>query len=528
MRRFLPPTFLAVAAILFVMSPLAKGATAGGTCPSGVPSGITSCYYIAANGVDSASGTSEASPWLHAPGMPNCSAACSAVTPAPGNGFIFHGGDTWGAASFTWEWPAGGSSSSARVYLGVDQAWYNTGTCGGAWCRPIMDCQGSCSRQLQFASGVNFAQIDNFEWRGLFDNSSNPAFNEVFSVDVHNGIQGNSAADIILSNNYFHGATIYHDGTQNSVFVQWATSTDTHSQAYGNVWDNSDGGGNAPNVMMCIDGNVAYTYQNICRYIANGFVQAGGTSFHDNLIEYLYVSVDASTHSNGFESNADCGLIAYGNIFRHVEQAGLVEFQLAPNSGCTSYAFDNLMYDTVASNGMQCYEGASGGTCQFFNNTAQCGAAGNSSIPCGRATGNDPGVWTNNHFITSASPVIAGGSVTLTTNVTQTEPNANGQGYTAAQPYVFFPMAQSDATVSAGTGLTSLCSTIGGRDTAAGSACTNDTTYAITYNSSNHTVSFPARATNARPGGSAAWDAGSYEFDTSNPNPPTGLAATVN
>src|ERR1039458_4010452 len=91
----------------------------GGSCPSGAnytnptnptgplvaPSnavyGITSCYYIAANGSDSNDGLSEASghPWLHAPGMQNCSSNCAAVNilaPAvsAGIGIIFPGGGT--------------------------------------------------------------------------------------------------------------------------------------------------------------------------------------------------------------------------------------------------------------------------------------------------------------------------------------------------------------------------------------------------------------------------------------------------
>ena len=56
----------------------------GGSCPSSASYlnssgslvtlsslGVTSCYYIAANGSDSNNGTTEATPWLHAPGMPS-------------------------------------------------------------------------------------------------------------------------------------------------------------------------------------------------------------------------------------------------------------------------------------------------------------------------------------------------------------------------------------------------------------------------------------------------------------------------
>ena len=36
-------------------------------------------HYIAANGSDSNNGTGKTTPWLHAPGMPSCSATCAFV-----------------------------------------------------------------------------------------------------------------------------------------------------------------------------------------------------------------------------------------------------------------------------------------------------------------------------------------------------------------------------------------------------------------------------------------------------------------
>ena len=38
-------------------------------------------YYIAANGSDSNNGTSKTTPWLHAPGMPNCTSNCACDDP---------------------------------------------------------------------------------------------------------------------------------------------------------------------------------------------------------------------------------------------------------------------------------------------------------------------------------------------------------------------------------------------------------------------------------------------------------------
>jgi hypothetical protein len=112
--------------------------------------GVTSCYYIADSGLDTNAGTSEGSPWLHSPDMPNCASACAAVTPAPGEGFIFRGGDTWfyfggtpliglpsgwptGANGYGWKVTQSGTSGSP-IYWGADQTWF----AGGAWTRPVV------------------------------------------------------------------------------------------------------------------------------------------------------------------------------------------------------------------------------------------------------------------------------------------------------------------------------------------------------------------------------------------------------
>src|ERR1700722_1933828 len=85
---------ISLIALLVLCAPFVARA-AGGSCPSGanyinpanngiagplVPLssfGVRSCFYIAANGADSNSGTSEQSPWQHAPGMPNCTSVCA-------------------------------------------------------------------------------------------------------------------------------------------------------------------------------------------------------------------------------------------------------------------------------------------------------------------------------------------------------------------------------------------------------------------------------------------------------------------
>lgn len=65
------------------------------TCIIANGSAFGSTYFIAANGSDSNNGSSKTTPWLHAPGMPNCTGKCASTTPKPGDQFIFRGGDTW-------------------------------------------------------------------------------------------------------------------------------------------------------------------------------------------------------------------------------------------------------------------------------------------------------------------------------------------------------------------------------------------------------------------------------------------------
>jgi hypothetical protein len=125
-------------------------------------------------------------------------------------------------------------------------------------------------------------------------------------------------------------------------------------------------------------------------------------------------------------------------------------------------------------------------------------------VPCYTAVNID-----NEHFITansvSTSCTNTGGAVCNlgAHNITQSVSTANGQGYTIAETYAFSPTAGGNSTVGAGLNYTS--SWPGGQST-------SDTGYAITYNTSSHSTTSPARIPNARPS-SAAWDSGAYFFN---------------
>src|SRR5947209_1442280 len=136
-------------------------------------------YYIAADGLDSNNGTSNSTPWLHAPGMTGCSGTCASVTPQAGDRFIFRGGDKWhysagSPVGLPWTWRWSGNSGSP-IYIGVDSSWSATGT----WSRPVLTMDNplstgrpsSCTfddntNTAVALQGVTYVTFDNFEFTG--------------------------------------------------------------------------------------------------------------------------------------------------------------------------------------------------------------------------------------------------------------------------------------------------------------------------------------------------------------------------
>jgi hypothetical protein len=166
-RLLLIMGFLFVASHAFA----APGACPGGnvtTDANGNPATLaslgvtTGCYFISAAGSDSNNGTTEATAWLHAPHMPNCSATCATVQNATlpaGVGLIFRGGDTWHfgsgtapAVGGTWEFnsnPFPNGTSIHPIYIGVDTAWFT----GASWHRPIMNADNAVCSQTSCPGG---------------------------------------------------------------------------------------------------------------------------------------------------------------------------------------------------------------------------------------------------------------------------------------------------------------------------------------------------------------------------------------
>jgi hypothetical protein len=548
----------------------------GGTCPSGAnyinPAnggvagslvalstsglGVTNCFYISAAGLDTNNGTSESTPWLHAPGMPNCANVCASVTPAAGEGFIFRGGDTWHYNKGTplvggqWTWTQSGTSSN-YIYIGVDPNWFN----GNSWARPILTNDNpvtaggivpSCTYPMgNFVdvtfSGVLYAQFDNFEFTGMcWDDAPNNS--NAHAYLSHSG-QGPSYATSyrVISNNYFHGWTHVaftpatcagNTGVCNNVeAIRGDTHLEAGTQIIFNVIDNSDGD---PLAVSGIDSDGYIVAYNVMRYFGGTQILDNCHSIHDNLFEHINNDQSNSTHSDMWFCNGEAPSdnYFYNNLIRYIgtdynqDLSAMLWFN--PIGGYTDYVFNNVSHDlNCTANCMNFHTPSSAATMYIYNNTMQSKV--NNIIWANTVTPNLTIHDLNNHYITNNGTTCAAvysytafvnGGGACSGDVFQTISAANKQGYTSAND--FTPTAASTATLKKGLNLTSLISTFG---SAFGSSTTNGCTYVV----SNHTVSCPGVTANIRPL-IALWDAGAYMSGASAtlPAAPRNLAATVN
>jgi hypothetical protein len=508
-------------------------------------------YYVAANGSDSNNATVKTTPWLHAPGMSGCSGICASTTPKPGDSIILRGGDTWSSSSFPWTWKWSGSSGNAIQVGGLDQTWFS----GGAWTRPILSGGGtfpnSGSTQTFFLalSGVSYVTVSWIEFTGFFIGSNANAW--VGYLD-----RGSKGTNITIHDNYFHGWTHAAGISEGSpggnvmAILCHTGSADPTTSIYRNVIDGSDTHKDDFTGLYST-GGCGDIYQNYIAWIIDAVNEGFIVSFHDNVMANdggLCFS-GCSTHNNVMEENSSpksADSFFYNNYILNpasTNNAGGIVLQLAPHSGQTSWFFNNVITNgpLYEANEMMCADalGGGGGTCTIFNNTMEAG--GDVSPPGGQPI--RAGSWNgstspaavnlyNNHTISSASPMYttrdctSGCKVTQSPipNLIQSKAKAKAQGYTLTQAFSFSPTSTRSATVGAGTNETSLCTTISGLNAAAGTACQRDTTYGVVYDTTNHTVTGPARTTVARPS-SGPWDAGAYEWDSSSGTRPNSLTS---
>jgi hypothetical protein len=458
----------------------------GGACPASSPlAGKNSCYFIAATGSDANSGTSESSPWLHAPGMPNCTGNCASALPSSPNngntngaglGIIFRGGDTWheGNSSLspytggTWVWQWGGNPSSCVyegtvsgcAYLGVDTTWYNSSVCGSSWCRPIISGDNptsasivsSCAYQIgtnnalfAFQLNTNYewdTYLDSFEFTGLCGNSGWVGGTGVKNVYVWDPQGSAGATGIqILNNLYLHGWTTTSITNTDNTVCTVLRGGGTMLWSMSNIV--VDGSDSNPSGCMWGYGPSFYHFKDsIIRYTWDGVGQACH-DIHDIIFEYLLPSPTGG-HSNILECNADATgnytgqpqntpNVWYNIVTRH-SNSNVGEW-VCPNT-IPEYWFNMVWYDTQSEGwsmaGSPAYPGCTGAGGQYmFNNTfvdtapMLCGGAGSNT------TGGAYTTSYNNLLInTPWDKTGCTGGPSSSSNVSLTDAQATAKGYT--------------------------------------------------------------------------------------------------
>jgi hypothetical protein len=528
--------FLVIMLGLFLCA--APALAAGGGCPTGNTTvdpngnpislsslGIASCFYVSkSTGSDTNNGTSESTPWAHLPGMPSCTGNCASTTPAAGEGFILRGGESWTSSDLPIAWTWSGTGSNP-FYIGVDPSWYNSSTCGAAWCRPILN-EGRGNSDIFGLSNESYIIIDRPEVKGFTNQGT-----------VINA-QG-SGTNIRVTGLYAHGWSWASGGNNTGIFRDGGAGTIADHF----IIDGSDSTQNTENGFFGSWSQIQYGY---ISYVVSG-VLGSVDIVHDVELTNKITSVDGD-HCNsifGFSPLTSNGEIYY-NLLLHGGNScsGGVVLWFNGNGGTgnfVNYGFNNIIYNE-SSNPVNIGNHGAGnyGTYYWFNNTVDCTVGG-----CGGAPPTGPFFTVydqNNHVIPSAlnfdsspsggrTPVCNNGKGTGCTDLTQSESVANGQGYTASETYSYSPISSCTpstcGTVQHGTDVQSWCTALSAINATAGAACQSSTSDACTYNTTNHTLSCPNNALNAR---TSAWDIGSYEYGTQDapPNPPTGLSAVVN
>jgi hypothetical protein len=380
--------------------------------------------------------------------------------------------------------------------------------------------------------------LDNIEFTGMMTSGGN--------TSRMAAIGGGGGGDVI-ENCYFHGWEHSASGdSDNSAVITGSAPGDI---VHDNVIDGDD-----TLAATAVAGNPCSDPSTICQgmntaiagaeqiynnYIAN--VTSGiATSIdimHDNWMGPIWLGYTGG-HRNGVQQGGgvDLGyLLAYNNILTAVQNGGMGGFWLeqgSGNSGLTAYVFNNVLFNGAwgLGEGMQfCQEGSACGPFYGFNNTmeaqfnlsagvtATANLYNNHCIQSAGGCPNNEGVWTVNET-TDKAQCAGTGSGCADQNV-----STHFDQYTDSQTYALSPVAITNSTVGTGTNEKSICTTISGLNTAAGTACLSDTSYACAYNTNTDTISCPDRTENSRPV-SAAWDIGAYEFSGAAPATPTAPA----
>jgi len=561
---------------------------AQGNCPSNVPAGVTKCYFIDyAGGSDVNNGTTESTPWQHAPGFANATGVAAAHTPSAGEGWIFRGGVIVDYHAWPAFIPYGGTPSNP-TYIGVDPAWFTS----GSWTRPIFDGGGASGYHADTTGMMsdsahhttNFI-IDSIEFTGLYwvsscggDGSLACSYLSTYSY--------NSAARWEAKNIYAHGWSHGPSNTQTPGSYQFLFSlglnaaATTESSFHDSVIDGSDSSDDC-----CAGVGAMNIYRNYFSHLSNFIYLPINTPnylllVHDNTMVHdssqQGISGGGSTsdaHPNCFHSwGAQTGYeFIYNNLMQcqYAVPSYQNQVMLLEHDGATGiYVFNNVIASSGNAQGInpsnfaQPAGSAPASTFYIFNNTIEAESDPSPGASCYSLsyksistladnfciTNNDLGgavspslgfIYSYIGSYTAPSPTFSincGGGVQSNFGATQIcAPIGSGNGtgnLNASQTYPFAPM-DSTAAAKVGTGQnnTTYCAAISAINAGAGAACLRDTTVGVSYNTANHTVVWPNRTPLARPTGTANWTNGAYESGTgtsASVNPPSALTAIVN
>jgi hypothetical protein len=544
---------------------------AGGTCPSGAnylnstaPSGslvtlsslgVSSCFYIAADGSDSNNGTSESTPWLHAPGMSRCSNTCESATPTGGEGFIFRGGDTWheGNSSDTTytggdiEWAWSGTSQSVPIYLGVDQTWYS----GGSWTRPIINADNplstttvsSCSYpatnngNMLDTGDSEWLIVDNFEFTGMCWNSSDSSSTGM--IGFYGPVQSATGQPyfIVVENNYCHGWTLTTGATEEYGYAISGNQSYPGAVTQFNVIDGSDSDSDSLiSVGSLSGGSDLYILRfNVITHTAGDVISSSCHIIDDNLFEYHNSPTDGSGHGDipfcqgEYAGGSSDPNLWYNNVWNYIGETNADSYlpDIGTPSGQTDYIFNNIWHDNQPDDeGDYVTDEDRSGNWVIFNNTAEV-VPGSSREIFMTASGSFI-TAINNHWVSpnaDQADIFESAPASETEAVYMTNTNATTQGYTSSNNYA--PTASSNSTVTAsGTNeTTGYCADSVLHNAAAEAACKEGIT-GVSENTTTHTVVYPAVTAVARPS-TGAWNVGAYQYLPGSITPATLSSGTI-
>lgn len=488
-------------------------------------------YYISkstgSDGNSSLQAKLKATPWAHIPGMASCASNCASYTPVAGDTFILKGCDSWLNADMPILWNWSGSAGNV-ITIGVDKTWYNTGVCPSAWNRPIWDAQKTTITgwndvfTAAYGGNTSYVTMDNIEMKGLHCPSGGCVVNHGDYI-----LGWGTMSYWIFSNLYLHGWDVVTDVNCELVQQLGPTNTFTTSVIDGSdrtsadTWTN--GGTGTCYAFYVAVGNIT---NNVIHDLPNGIVGSAysGTSVISGNLMYNALDSNSGGHANFIETLGPGTYYIHDNV---IHDGADCQMLLVGNTGETDYIWNNLFYNqgTCSLPASPQNFGFTGMSMYIWNNTI-VGSGTQKCVTWGSGHGGSYVTVTiqNNHCISTGgvADTTWPGSPTQTINynVLQTPTAATGQGFTSSETYVYSPTASGNATVGAGTNLSSNCS-------GALAGLCSDANYAVIYNPTAQTVTVPHRTSVARP---ATPDVGAYQFSGSQaqaPQPPTNLQASV-